>query len=228
LEAVVAKTKTTEAQIAFDFGDNIARPKRRALAKRPKSQHQIEILPPVTTEAHSRVETVQPVVERQSPAQRETEAFRLYQAQLRHTVAVCLSTVVLAVVLLAVQFLGAGVIEASPVGLKVTFENKRVLLGILGWVTLGSALWSLYSVYCTRALWHKCGFFYQSIMRPTDSHAILLLIRSAVVVVLGSLALIICVVVGYSLPDMYGVVRILVRTIMLLPTGTWDPVVCRS
>ena len=214
-------SETTGRQLTFDLGEASGRQpsvrkKRETTKHTARPRGVVEVLPPSGA-------AVQLAESPGTPAQRETEAFRLYQAQQRHVFSVCFTAVVFALALVAVKFLGAQV-EANPVGgVKLVVENKQVLAGLLGYITLGSALWALYSLYVMRALWRKCGFSYRDIMRPSDNVAVLWLIRFVGTIVVGLILLIIVVALGYSLPDMFAVVKIAFQNIMRLPSGTWEP-----
>lgn len=218
------KKVQTQEQLQFDLGEARLPPvpvakTGKALARRKAdSPPKVEVLPPA-------IASVQPIIEPRSPAQRETEAFQLYQSQQRYTTTVFTMAALFGLGLLAVQFFGAVVPEATPGGFKVVFENKRAIAGLLGWVTLGTSLWALYNLHCTWALWRKCGFFFQEIMQPSDKAWVRFLVRSVMFIIVGSIILIVVIVIGYSLPDMVAVIGIAWDKIMSLPSGTWEPII---
>lgn len=107
-----------------------------------------------------------------SPAQRETTAFEVYQASVRDTRNMVLIAVALASLLHLLRSGSTEVGKLSYLGLELSVSDRSTLIGLLGLGTLLASAAAAWSAFTTRALWRKCGLFYQEIVSPSDNRLV--------------------------------------------------------
>ena len=169
---------TDNSQLSlFDRGLNAppsggpVRRRRRSAAK-----YEPEILPASDPRPGPVAATPIPLGARSSdarePAPFEQASYELYLRSKTETTSLTKSTFVLLVILILIAVLGVQVQEALFGLVKFGSLPRDILVGVLGWATLLSTLFTAQRAAYTAQKERQCGLFYQRVLRfPSDGIA---------------------------------------------------------
>jgi hypothetical protein len=141
-----------------------------------------------------RIEIIQPGTDKERPATAfEQESYRLYLQLAREVRGLSIKTATATSIVVALVIFGAQIDKTILRFLELRAVNHTLVIGVVGWITVAMATYTLARATFMLKKKHDCGVFYQRVLH-FSSHPIMLLLSKLgtaiyVGLVIGAIAL---------------------------------------
>lgn len=210
-------------QLSFDLGPDqplepIRRGRSMVIAHKPDRQDASDIA--VISDSRIELQPPSPI----EPTPFEKASYELYQRLKSETYALAKTTSFLAIVLIAVVFLGVQIPEAGFGLFKVGSLKHHILVGLIGWLTLLSAGYTLVRASFMMRKKVHCGLFYQRVLEFSSNAIIRVAHRFLDILFVTLFAGIIALTWIVAGGEMMNLVAFIIHEILLL-RDPWRPTI---